>query len=356
MTTENAMTDATERPDGAGPGKPSRFWLFAPCVLLLGLAAAWCAAWFVVRSRTVAALDAWVAAERANGRDWSCPDRSVGGFPFRIAVECPSLSLTRSDLAIVFGRGVAVAQVYQPRLIIAEASGPLRLNGGTVDTEATWRLMQASIRTTPGGFERVSVVLDEPRIRVTGLGGDDMSAMAKHLETHLRPGPTQGTSNSYQANLRLDGATSPELAALLGPEPADVTVDAKVSPAAGNAAGSLVEAVERWREAGGRIELDDLRFAKGPTRLQGTGELALDELHRPTGRIEASGAGIEGLLGPLMGPRAGLIGVLLAGAKPSKPLPSAAPELKPLPPLKLEGGRVFLGPLALPNVRLAPLY
>jgi hypothetical protein len=35
---------------------------------------------------------------------------------------------------------------------------------------------------------------------------------------------------------------------------------------------------------------------------------------------------------------------------------AAKSGLKPLPPVRLDGGRVYIGPLALPGIRLEPLY
>ena len=96
------------------PQRRSRFWLFAPTVLLALVAAGWTTAWFMIRNQTSQALDAWFAREAALGRQWSCTNRTVGGFPFRIEVECDSLSLQRPDFRVALGRISSVAQVYRP--------------------------------------------------------------------------------------------------------------------------------------------------------------------------------------------------------------------------------------------------
>jgi hypothetical protein len=140
------------------------------------------------------------------------------------------------------------------------------------------------------------------------------------------------------------------------------------------AASSGPEGLERWRTAGGRIEVDRLQVAKGARRLELKGQLGLDDLHRPTARLDVQAAGLEGLVASLTGGRApgaadALLGLLTGGgrARPEAGAPGAAPgqnpgqkpgepALRPLPPLTLENGRVLLGPFPIPGVRLNPVY
>jgi hypothetical protein len=76
--------------------RKSRFWLYAPFVLLVLIAAGWSGFWFYVQGRVTQTLDNALAREVQAGRTWTCADRSVGGYPFRIEVRCSSLMLTSS--------------------------------------------------------------------------------------------------------------------------------------------------------------------------------------------------------------------------------------------------------------------
>ena len=122
-----------------GHVRRSRFWLYTPFVLLLLLAIAWSIAWFVIRNRTAEALDGWIAAEARGGRQWTCGDRTIAGYPFRIEIICNSLDLKRGAITASFGRTEAVAQVYQPRRIITEVAGPLRVSDGRVSASCWLR-------------------------------------------------------------------------------------------------------------------------------------------------------------------------------------------------------------------------
>ncbi len=58
--------------------------LFSALILVLG----WSVLWVVARQQALGAMDHWLAAESAHGRQWTCPDRAAGGFPFRILLAC----------------------------------------------------------------------------------------------------------------------------------------------------------------------------------------------------------------------------------------------------------------------------
>lgn len=100
-----------------------------------------------------------------------------------------------------------------------------------------------------------------------------------------------------------------------------------------------------------------LSISKGLRRAEAKGAISLDDLHRPTGQINASAAGLDGLLGNLVGGRLGgaLLGALF-GQAPNGGTPVAQPALVPLPPLRLENGKLAMGPFVVPGLRLTPLY
>lgn len=343
----------------------SRFWLYAPYAFLLVLAVAWTIGWFYVRQRITGGLDEWLASEARHGRAWTCPDREVGGYPFRIEVICASLSLERPDVKATIGRLHVVAQVYNPDHVIAEASGPLVVTAGQDTVRATWKLLQVSTALSHEHLQRGDLVADAPDVTLSRAGEGDIEVSAKHLETHLRPNPNSATT--YDWAFQADGAVVPGLDRLVGgTDPADIAVVLDVTQAGDLPARPLWSELERWRQAGGRVDITRASLAKGASRAAAAGTLSIDDLHRPTGEINLSTVGIGGLLGRFVGGKAGLAaGILgaLLGSPPERvtqapegvPDPGA-PPLRPLPPLKLTEGHVYLGPFAIPGVRLPPLY
>lgn len=337
--------------------RSSRFWLYAPFVLLVLLVAAWTGAWFYIRDRVSEGLDARLAAEARAGRQWTCADRRIAGFPFRIEVSCESLSLRRGDVNGSVGRVHSVAQVYQPRFVITEIDGPLNVTDGRVAVQGTWRLLETSVRAAPGSLQRASLVMEAPSFTVTRAEADPVTLSGDRVEAHLRPNPSRAPERALDLALEARQARLPVLDPLLGgPEPLNLGVDLTATQAEGVRGRPVLDEVERWRQAGG--QLDVLRFSveKGPRRLEARGTVRLDELHRAVGEFTLSAAGLDQVVAALTGNRVGgnLLGALLGGKPPAEP--GGAPGLKPLPPIRLDGGRVSLGPFVVPSVRLVPLY
>ncbi|MGU3536543.1 DUF2125 domain-containing protein [Methylobacterium sp. A54F] len=351
----------------------SRVGLFLPYILLLAVAVLWTAGWFYVRARAVSEIDGWMAREAAAGRTWTCADRSVGGYPFRIELRCGTLRLARSDGGFSLGPTTAVVQVYQPRHGLIEAEGPFRVEQGGLNADVTWRKLQGSFHGASDGFVRASLVVDGPKGAVTGAQPAPITFEAKHLELHARPTPGRFESEgAVDLSLRAEQVLLPLIDPVIGnAAPADLALDATLEQAAGLRTRPLPQELEAWRRAGGSLDIALLSLAKGDRRLQARGALSLDEAHRPAGQLDLRASGLESLIGGLVGQRFGaekgamignLVGQLLgggrrgAGGEGSAQAATGEAALKPLPPLRLADGRLTLGPFPVPNVVLAPLY
>lgn len=327
--------------------------------MLAVAALGWSVLWLFIRSGTADAIDGWAAAEAAVGRRWSCADRSIGGYPFRIEVRCREVRVERPDATASLGPLLVVAQVYRPRHLIAETLGPFRVVAGDRTADGNWQLLRASIVTRPGGVERVAAVIERPRVRIDGGEEGALDLASASFEGHLRPSPA--TADAWDVALSSRGATVPGLDALLGGrEFADVDLALTVTQAADLPARPLVRELERWRNAGGEVLLARVALTKGGRRVAGTGKVGIDAAHRPEGQLDLAVAGIEGLLGRVVGDRgllgSRLLGSLLGGAPAAAPAAAASAGLKPLPPLRLDSGRLFLGPLPIPGLALPVLY
>ncbi len=350
---------------------PSRRGLFLPYILLGILVALWSAGWVYIRHRAVTEMDAWLAQEAAAGRQWTCADRSVTGYPFRIELRCASLAFSRSDSRLTLGPVTAVVQVYQPRQGILEVGGPFHVEQGDLTADATWTALKGSFHGASDGFVRASVVADGAKGSVHGAGADPIDFETKHLELHARPTPGRFASDgAVDISLRVNQIRLPLADAALGnADPADLALDATLNRATTLSTGTLARELDTWRQAGGSLDLTLLSLAKGERRLQAKGNLELDAAHRPQGQLDLRAAGLEALVAQVMGQRFGaekgalignLVGQLLgrrnqAGSEAGAPAQGDA-ALKALPPLRLADGRVMLGPFPIPSVQLPPLY
>lgn len=358
--------------EAARVGKaPSRIGLFLPFVLLSLLVVLWSAAWFWIRSRATDEMDAWLANEAAAGRTWTCADRSISGYPFRLELRCGSLAFSRADSRFTLGPLTALVQVYQPRHGLLQVSGPFHVEQGSLIADATWKDLEASFHGASEGFTRASLVVDGAKGTIRGARPEPVDFASEHLEAHARPTPARFTSDgAIDLSLRLSRGSVPLIDPLLGnADPLDLSLDATIDQAAGLRTGEVARELDEWRQAGGLLDISLLSLAKGDRRLQASGKIALDDEHRPTGDIDVRAAGLEALVSQVMGQRIGaergalvgrLLGQLLTGGRrptgAEAPAASADAALKPLPPLHLAEGRLMLGPFPIPNVVVPPLY
>lgn len=330
-----------------------------PIGLFALLVVAWCVGWFAIREVSRNGLDEWIAQEASAGRRWSCADRRFGGFPFRIEIGCSEFTLDRPDVHASIGPLLVVSQIYNPRHIIAEAHGPLRIEASDAQVEGRWRLLQASVVIGGPAFERISIVTESPVATIRDSSGTPpLELVSRRFEAHLRPEPEAPTT--YDLAIRNDGAVVPWLDLLIGgTEPSDIALSLDITRIGDMQARPLAEEVDRWRLAGGRLELSSLTIAKGNRKLSAGGMVWLDESRRPEGQIDLAAANLGGLLGRVAGGStvAGtILGAILGVPDQATSSRPADASLKPLPPLRLQAGRLLIGPVAIPGIRIPALY
>ncbi len=344
--------------------RTSRAWLYTPFLLLALLAAGWSGFWLFARGKVEQQLDAALAREAQAGRNWTCRDRSVGGYPFRIEVRCAALGLTSTrwgeEVRLASGPALAVAQATSFGHVILQFTGPMTATLPQGRSAAlAWTRLESSLRFSGLAFERLSLVAEAPALTVQEPGQPAQETWrAAGLEAHLRPHPQRFTSEQA-VDLALDvkGGAMPALDALLGSsDVTDLVLQATATRSFAFRRGVNPAGLEAWRGEGGAVELTRLELRKGQARASASGRFALDEAHRPAGQLDAAVAGIERIAGiRIGGGLAAGLGALLGG-RPPVPQNEAAAGLTPLPPLVLREGRVFLGPIRLPLQPLAPLY
>jgi hypothetical protein len=349
-----------------------RYRIFLPTAILFLALVGLGGVWAFLAWRTGQEIDAWLQREASLGRTWACPDRSIGGFPFRIEIICANPTFT----GVAEGRQVrgrlarihTVTQIYNPSHMIVEAEGPLVVEADGGDRlEAEWLLGRASIIGKPGaGLERLSTEFTEPRVSVTSGRLGSTALAASLADFHIRRTPNRAPEDgAYDVASRITKATVPPLDAWLGGQAtteADIVATiTKAEPLSGR--GLPVE-LERWRTAGGRMQVSTVSLSHGARRLDAAGSVGLDELHRPQGRLDVTISGFDDLLArfgisgrnaAIGGLIAGVLGGKAAAATNGDAAQGATPAAKGVVlPLRLDQGRVFLGPI--PVAQLLPLY
>src|ERR1700730_10347022 len=168
--------------------------LFIAPVLLVIAAIVWSAFWFYAASQVDVQADAWQAREAKSGRVFDCARRSVAGYPFRLEIRCDDVSVSlisqtaaaRAPSNVRIGEILVVAQIYNPKLVIAEFKAPATISdrGAQPPLTVNWSKGRSSVVGLPAVPQRASIVFADPSI-IYGAGQAPL-ARANHVELHGR--------------------------------------------------------------------------------------------------------------------------------------------------------------------------
>jgi hypothetical protein len=305
--------------------------LFIMPALLVIAAVAWSGFWFFAASEVEVKADAWRAQEAKSGRVYDCAKRSVAGFPFRFEVRCDGASValrsqtaTQAAFTAKLGEILVVAQVYDPKLVIAEFKAPATIaeRGGPPSLSVNWSTARASVVGLPAIPQRASIVFDDPAIDRVNTSGQTPLARAKHVELHgrLADGATLDRP-VIETVWKVEGGSVQELHPLLA-QPFDADGRALLS---GLKDFSPKPWPERFREiqaAGGHVEIVQSRIAQGDLIAIAAGTLGLSAQGRIDGELQMTVAGIEKVI-PALG-----IEKMLDEGVPQATLDRVAPGVK----------------------------
>lgn len=313
------------------PKRRSRWGLFVAPLLLLIAAIAWSAFWLFAASQVDVQADAWRAHEAKSGRIYDCARRSVAGFPFRLEIACDSPSVTlasqtaqaTSQLTAKLEQILVVAQIYDPKHVIAEFSGPAAITDKSGQSfVANWKLGRASVFGLPEVPQRASVVFDAPSLaRVDGSMQVPL-ADAAHVELHGRL--AEGSPKDapvIESVVQINKGTIRGLHPLLA-DAFDADMRALVSGLKDLTPKPWPVRFREIQAAGGHVEITQSRIQQGDLIAVAAGTLGLSPAGRLEGELQMTVAGIERVI-PALG-----IDKMLDDGVPQATLDKVAPGVK----------------------------
>lgn len=270
--------------------------------IVLALVAGWTGFWKFASDKAQEAIEGWRGREAKAGRIYNCGSQTVGGYPFRIEVNCERASaLFRSNQPPVELKAsslVVLAQVYQPGLLISEYHGPLTIGepGKLPDIVADWKLAQSSVRGTPAAPSRASLVFEQPAVDRMN-GGDRQSLLrAKHFEIHGRM--VEGSAADkpvIEIALQLDRASAPTLHPAAA-QPIDANVTGVLRGLNDFSPKPWSVRFREMQAAGGRIDITQARVQQGEILAVGGGSLSINGNGRLEGQLRVTMAGLDQFL------------------------------------------------------------
>jgi hypothetical protein len=324
------MTDITL------PTRRRPLWpvFIAPGLVLIA-AIAWSAFWFYAASQVDVMADAWRAREAKSGRVYDCARRSVAGYPFRLEIRCEGVSVSlvsqtasqppAPPVTAKLGEILAVAQVYDPKLVIAEFTAPAQIFEQGREQPSfvvNWSKGRSSIVGLPAIPQRADIAFDDPTInRLDGTVQVPLAA-AKHLELHGRI--AQGSPADHpdiESVLEISQGSIQGLHPLMA-QPFDADVRAMVTGLKDFAPKPWPQRFREIQAAGGHIEIMQSRVQQGDLIAVAAGTLSLTANGKLDGELQMTVAGIEKVI-PALG-----IEKMLEDGVPQATLDRVAPGVK----------------------------
>jgi hypothetical protein len=310
--------------------------LFIMPVLVLVAALGWSAFWFYAASKVDAKADAWRAQEARSGRVYDCASRSVAGFPFRLEVRCDGASVallsqtaeqaaTKTPITAKLGEILVVAQVYDPKLLIAEFTSPATIADRGLEQPSmvvNWSRARSSVVGLPAIPQRASIVFDDAAIdRIDGSVQTPL-ARAKHIELHGRLAEGSALDHPViETVVQIAQGSVQDVHPLLA-QPFDADVRTMLTGLADFSPKPWPQRFRELQAAGGHIEIVASRIAQGDLTAVAAGTLGLSANGRLDGELQMTVAGIEKVI-PALG-----IEKMLDEGVPQATLDRVAPGVK----------------------------
>jgi hypothetical protein len=309
--------------------------LFIMPVLLVIAAAAWSAFWFYAASEVDVSAETWRAHEAKSGRIYDCARQTVAGFPFRLEVRCDGATVslvaqtagrtaTQRPITAKLREILVVAQVYDPKLLIAEFTAPATVsdNGQPPSMTVNWSKARSSVVGLPGVPQRIALVFDDPAIDQVGGTAPAPLARAKHIELHSRQ--IEGAPHDppiIETALSVAAGSVQGVHPLLA-EPFDAEVRTILSGLKDFSPKPWPERFRELQAAGGHVQIVQSRIQQGDLVAVAAGSLGLTASGHLDGELQMTVAGIEKVI-PALG-----IEKMLEEGVPQAALDRVAPGVK----------------------------
>lgn len=330
--------------------RPSRLGLYLPFGALCLLVAGWCAFWFFTAEAANRVIDGALIRESSRGRDWTCPNRQLGGFPFRIEIRCdaPRVALKRGDGRVEQASLGAIslhARILSPRHFIALATPPFRLREDTPEPLIVgWDSARMSFEAGQASLTEASVEVTNPILSTGAPDKLEQRAKAKSFTLHIRQ--SAGDIAGTDMITRIVDFSAPALDLVsAGTEPMQVEFQTSAPGLTLAADTDIRTRLETWRLAQGKARILVAKVTKGAFALDLTGELGLDGMKRLEGNLQGRARGFDAIMGRLTRQGGLDMGNLLGKLSGGQGVPVV---------LTFENGKLRYGPFPLMN--LTPVY
>jgi hypothetical protein len=263
--------------------------------ILVILAIAWSGYWLFLTSQLEAGVQQWIAERREQGYEIGYTAIRSGGFPrwAQIVLTKPAMAMpaNAAPLAWWANRLIVGVDPFQPRRLYIDGSGAHALSIGSGADQVRTHVEAGHLRLAQEiGEAAPASVLTLRDLVLRPLGGDG-SGPGPELREALTIARLDASGGSDRfvvnaAEIAFPGRPDLPLGSVVESLAAEATVQGKLALL------PWPQALFRWRDEGGVIDVAALKAVHGPLALSGSGTVALDEAGQPVGAFAAQVMGL----------------------------------------------------------------
>lgn len=339
---------------------------------LLGLGLGYSVFWMVIANRAMDSLNLWTEDQRQSGYAVRWDRAEISGYPFRIIATLDKLRVDGSvpdathrwawavDVVTLSGKPWSWNTLY----LNAPGRHTLTISGATTETAQTITLDAGPLSVVAefqgGRWRQVTASGSGIRIEQDGRLVSELARFSSVLNREHAPSASDVDERTRAAALHfsLNDLTIPvlddQLVRVAGAIVRYASLNVEVFGPLPD--GPLPSSLALWRDAGGVVEVRQVRADYGPLSLDAEGALALDGRLQPVGSFVAHVQGVSEVIDALHG--AGMVtdgdaltAKLVLGALAKKDTITGKRHLSM--PINIQDRTIFAGPLTL--AKLPPI-
>ena len=277
----------------------SKRLFLGPIILLVFIAVGYPAYWLYAASLSKTLLKDWVEQQQLNGFTIRHGDLDTSGFPFfiRLTLAAPSAANSSKGISWTSEKLQLDLQPWDLRRFRLEALGLQNIRYGNLTgneglTVSTSGIKGVAVINKTGSLAALSVTVKD--MRIAEAEGRPLLHTSRILADLRRPDnpPRIHTHPSLEISAAAENINTPILqTTVLGDRISNIRIKAEFLGALSGR--SLVEALSKWRQSGGTLEIHWLNMVWGALDLRANGTVALDPGMRPLGALTADIRGYE---------------------------------------------------------------
>lgn len=264
-----------------------RWTAIAAVALVVLPAIGWSGFWLYARVRAAGEMDAFLSGKSGLPIQLACAQRSIGGYPLDIALNCRDPVVTiagdAGPVTLRFPRLTMTTRLTNPRDQTVEFEGPLTANDARSQTRAEWTSMVVGMRGEVAVADSVLVRGEGVSLTCDGCSGLLGRVSARAIEILAQ---RRGDTTDFTFSLTFNDVSNDALTALTASkEPAAFTANGIITQFELPTSLRFAAETERWRRDGGAIVVERAVLDQAALHAEVAGRFALDAVHRPTGQF-----------------------------------------------------------------------